>query len=176
MKTTKQCRACKEDINASASWCPKCHRPQSAIRALIAPQALVILVAGLAGYWYFTNQAMEGSFDQFSSDAIYETSGILEISEVSMQVGKSGCKTCVTTLGKITNQSDQPYSSIHLEVTYYNEAGKVIDVVNDENMDLVIGPGADGRFRVKTTPASEADQYARSEVRVTKAKPDRSWY
>jgi uncharacterized protein (UPF0212 family) len=176
MGTTKQCRACKEEINASASWCPKCHRPQSVIRALIAPQALVILVAALAGYWYFTNQAMEGNFDDLSSDAIYETVGILEVSEVSMQVGKSGCKTCVSTLGKITNQSDKPYTGIHLEVTYYNEDGKIIDVVNDENMGLVIGPGAEGRFRVKTTPASDADQYAKSEVRVTKAKQDRSWY
>lgn len=176
MENSKKCRTCKEEINATASWCPKCHRPQSIFRAIFPPQAFAILLIGFGGYWYLTNQAMEDSLSQFTSAAVYETTAFLEVSETSIQIKKEGCESCVTTLGKITNKSDQAYGSIHFEVTYYNSDDSVIDVVNDEDNDLVIGPKAEGRFRVKATSSAEPDQYTRSEVKITKAKPDTSWY
>lgn len=176
MEKLKNCRTCKEEINASASWCPKCHRPQSIFRAILPPQALAILFIGFGGYWYLTNQAMEESFNQFTSEAVYETAEFLDVSETSIQIKKEGCETCITTLGKITNNSDQAYSSIHFEATYYNSEDTVVDVINDEDNDLVVGPNSEGRFRVKAKSAAEADQYIRSVVKITKAKPDTSWY
>ncbi|NOQ76787.1 MAG: hypothetical protein GQ475_03135, partial [Methylococcaceae bacterium] len=131
---------------------------------------------GLVGYWYLTMSAMEDTFDQFSSNAIYEVSEIFEISETSIQIKKDSCKTCVTTLGKIKNISTQAYGNIHFQVSYYNSDGIVIDVVNDEDNDLVVGPNTEGAFRVKASSAAEASEYSRAEVKVTKAKPDTGWY
>ena len=119
---------------------------------------------------------MEDSFDQLTSQAVYETTSLLDVSETSIQIKKEGCETCITTLGKITNKSDQAYGNIHFEVTYYNLEDVVIDVINGQDNDLVVGPNSEGRFRIKAKSASEADQYARSAVKITKAKPDTSWY
>ena len=79
MGNVKECRACKEEINQEASWCPKCHRPQSILRAVFPPQAISLLIIGLVGYWYLTYSAMEESFNKFSNNAIYEVSEVLEV-------------------------------------------------------------------------------------------------
>jgi len=176
MENSKKCRACKEEINKEASWCPKCSRPQSTLRAIFPPQAITLLVIGLVGYWYLTYSAMEDSFDKLSTNAIYEVSEILEVSDTSIQIKKEGCETCITTLGKIKNSSTQAYGNIHFQVTYYNSNNSPVDVVNDKNSDLVVGPNSEGAFRVKAKSAAEASEYSRVEVKITKAKPDVGWY
>ena len=96
--------------------------------------------------------------------------------DASIQIKKEGCETCVTTLGKIKNTSTQAYGNIYFQVTYYNSDNFVIDVVNDNDRELIVGPNSDGAFRVKAKGAAEASEYSRVEVKITKAKPDTSWY
>jgi len=176
MENNKKCRACKEEIHQDATWCPKCNRPQSVLRAIFPPQALSLLFIGLFGYWYLTYSAMEDSVNQFTANAIYNVSEILEVYETSIKIKKEGCETCVTTLGKIKNTSTQAYGNIHFEVTYYNSENSVVDVINDKVTDLVVGPNSEGAFRVKAKSAAEESEYSSVQVKITKAKPDAGWY
>jgi hypothetical protein len=51
--------------------------------------------------------------------------------------------------------SNQAYGSIHLHVAYRDTDGKIIDVVNDEDNDLIVGLKSDGRFRDKAKSAAD---------------------
>jgi hypothetical protein len=176
MEGTKNCRTCKEDIKKGATWCPHCSRPQSILRAIFPPQAIVLFSIGFVGYWLVTYQAMEDSFDQFSNQPVYEAHSVIGISDIQIQFNNSGCEACVTTIGRLKNTSEQAYADLHFQVTYFDSENNPIDVVNDSNNDLIIEPMSEGAFRVKAKAASEVSKYARSEVKITKAKLDSSWY
>jgi len=176
MEGATNCRTCKEEIKEGATWCPHCSRPQSVLRAVFPPQAIVLFIIGFVGYWFVTFQAMEDSFDQFSNEPIYEAASVINVSDINIQFNNSGCETCVTTTGKLENTSDQAYADLHFQVTYFDSENNTIDVVNDSDNDLIIGPKSEGAFRVKAKAATDVSKYIKSEVKITKAKPDSSWY
>ena len=170
-----ECRSCKESILEKASWCPKCHRPQSIFRAIIPPQALAVILIALGGYWFITVQAMEASMAQFNNDAIYDGGDQLTISDTSIKVTKSGCEICVSTIGTIKNNTDTPWAGLHFQVTYFNAEGEVVDVFNDEDSDLVIGPRLERQFKVKGKASAELSEYDHNSVVIIKASPDSRW-
>ncbi|WP_339899705.1 hypothetical protein [uncultured Gilvimarinus sp.] len=170
-----ECRSCKETILDKATWCPKCHRPQSILRALIPPQALAVIILALGGYWLVTVQAMEESMAQFSSDPIYEGANQLTVRDTSFNVTKNGCEACVSTIGTIKNNTETPWARIHFQVTYYNEENEVVDVFNDEDSDLIVGPMSERKFKVKGKASVELDEYHHNSVSIIKASPDSRW-
>ena len=171
-----ECRCCKETISDGAIWCPKCHRPQSFIRELIPPQAIAVILIALSGYWFVTDRASEKSMAQFNSEPIYEGGNQLVISDTSLTITESNCETCITTIGTIKNNTDTAWSNIHFQVTYLNSANEIIDVQNDEDMDLVVGPNSELKFKVKGKAATKLSDYDHNSVVIIKASPDRSWY
>jgi len=170
-----ECRSCKENINDNSSWCPKCQRPQSILRALIPPQAIAVILIALGGYWFVTMQAMEDSMAQFKNESIYEGGDELTLSNIDFKVTKDGCKTCVSTIGTIRNNTETPWANFHFQVTYYNSENEVIDVLNDEDSDLIIGPNLERKFKVKGKASAELSQYHHNSVVITKASPDSQW-
>ncbi len=126
MDNQKECRSCKELIAKAAKWCPHCHRPQSILRAIIPPQALFIVVVALVGYWYLSYAAMESTMDKMSSKAIYSGDEQLEIvdSSYNFSPSKSGCNSCVYTIGTVKNKTTSAWKNIHFQVTYLDVNGK----------------------------------------------------
>ncbi len=175
MDNTKQCRCCKEDIPADASLCKYCRQPQSLFRALLPLQTIVVIAIFLGAYLYIT-ETVSDSVAQFSGQAIYEGGDQLHIRDTSFRISKQGCEICIATMGTIANTTETAWTNIHFQVTYSNKSGEVVDVVNDEDIDLVVGPNAERRFKASGRASAEPAHYHSHKVEITKASPDHSWY
>lgn len=176
MSNEVECRSCKERIAEGAKWCPHCQRPQSLFRALISPQALIVVAVVVGGYWYVSMATMETAMDSMGGQAIYQGSEQLEIIESSFSVTKSKCESCVYIIGEVENKTERPWSNVHFQVALMDENGEVIDVVNDEDSDFVLGPNSSGMFKVSGSATHSADRYHSHTIKITKASPDNSWY
>jgi hypothetical protein len=178
MNNNKQCRNCKETIAEEAKWCPHCHRPQSIIRAILPPQAIAVVIIAIGGYWYLTYAAMEDTFSQIRPEIIYGGGDQLEIAESSFDISpsKSGCESCIYIIGSVKNNTETAWSNIHFEVTYMDENGKTIDVINDDDSDFVVGPNTAGEFKISGKASADLSKYKTHEIKITKASPDTGWY
>ena len=178
MNNQRECRSCKELISKDAKWCPHCHRPQSIIRSIVPPQALFIIIVTLGGYWYLTNSAMENTMSNMANKAIYQGGKQLEITDSSYHFSptKTGCDSCLYTIGTVKNNTTTAWRSIHFQVTYKDADGKVVDVINDDDTDLVVGPNSEGKFRISGKASADQDSYKTHEIKITKANPDMGWY
>lgn len=176
MSTEMECRSCKEKIVNGAKWCPHCQRPQSIVRAFISPQALIITLILVGGYWYLTFATMEKALGQAGGTSIYETHEQLEIVESSFSLSKQGCEACVYVIGIIKNATNSPWSNIHFQAAFMDSRGKTIDVINDEDSDFVLGPNSEGKFKISGKAVSDFASYESHTVKITKANPDSQWY
>jgi len=134
-----------------------------------------VLLVVLGGYWFITAQAMEESLAQFSNEAIYEGGEELTVSDISFKVTKDGCETCVSTMGTVKNNTNEPWANIHFQVTYFNSENEVVDVLNDEDSDLIVGPNLERKFKIKSKATAELSEYHHNSVVITKASPDSRW-
>ncbi len=181
MADQKACRSCKELISKEAKWCPHCHRPQSIIRAIVPPQALFVVALALGGYWYLTFSAMEetmSSMGGINGKAIYDATTKLAItdSSFSFSPSKSGCNACIYTIGTVKNNTTTAWGKLHFQVTYLDADGKVIDVINDDDSDFVVGPNSEGKFKISGKASADASKYKSHQIKISKATPDTSWF
>lgn len=176
MNNQTECRSCKEPLIQGAKWCPHCQRPQSVIRAIMSPQALILTLLIVGGYWYVTTVSMATAMEGVGGKAIYDTHEKLEIAESSFSLSEQKCDTCIYVIGLVKNTTNTPWSNIHFQVSFMDGDGKVVDVINDEDNDFVLGPNSEGRFKISGKASVDIDKYKSHEVTITKANPDSTWY
>jgi hypothetical protein len=165
-------------IREDAKWCPHCHRPQSILRALFPPQAIIIVLLALGGYWYLSYAAMQDTMTSMGGDVVYEGGDQLVISNSSFKFSptKSGCESCVYIIGTVKNNTTTAWTNIHFEVTYMDAGGEVVDVINDDDSDFVLGPSMEGKFKISGKASGDTSSYKKHNIRITRASPDRGWY
>lgn len=170
MEETKPCRLCGESVKSSARVCPHCHQWQSwwsMSQASPAVFAWLSAAVVIAVFWSMSSSIMRRNF-------LYETEGALTITESRFEFARMESQWFITTLGTIRNNTDKTWTNLHFAVRYYNNEGKMVDVINENQYHLVIAPRSEAAFRVRAQAATEQGQYARHEVRITKAEED-SW-
>ncbi len=59
-----------------------------------------------------------------------------------------GIQPFVVTIGKITNRSKIAWSSLNIEVTYFDQQGSLIDVLNEDLYPIVVPPQGEATFKV----------------------------
>jgi hypothetical protein len=81
----------------------------------------------------------------------------------------------VTTLGTIKNNGSCAWKNVQVEVRYFNQAGKLIDVGVQFVPDVVVQPHSESAFRVRTLADQVESAYASHQVIVRSAKDERCW-
>jgi hypothetical protein len=89
------------------------------------------------------------------------------------EAGESG--RYVTTLGTIKNSGECAWKNIQVEVRYFDQAGKLIDVGVQMVPDLVVQPHSESAFRVRTLADQPESIYASHKVVVRTARDERRW-
>ena len=93
----------------------------------------------------------------------------------SMQFGAGERGRYVTTLGTVKNNSDYGWKETQLEVRYFNQDGKLIDVGVQFFPDVIIQPHSESAFRVRMLADQPDSAYASHKVFVRTAKDIRRW-
>jgi hypothetical protein len=98
---------------------------------------------------------------------------IIGSSSVQFSAGERG--RYVTTVGIIKNDSDCGWKDVQLEVRYFNQDGKLIDVGTQIFSDVVVQPHSESAFRVRTLADQPEPAYASHKVVIRTAKDTRRW-
>ncbi len=88
-------------------------------------------------------------------------------SEINYKEGKT--YNHLSCMGKIKNNSNLKWSSIIIEVNFFNENKKLIDTITENIYDLTIQPNDEVTFRVTGYPSKKASEYVTHEARITDA-------
>ena len=92
-----------------------------------------------------------------------------------MQFGTGERGRYVTTVGTVKNDSDYGWKDVQIEVRYFNQEGKLIDVGIQFISDVIIQPHSESAFRVRTIADQPESLYASHTVSVRTAKDIRRW-
>ena len=170
---TKICPACAEAVKVTAKLCPFCRSDQrrsTALNVKLAPWVAwpfwLLFICGCLIVFY--RVAYPGKdFASCRSQVV--------ISSSSMQFSNGERGRYVTTIGTITNISDCGWKDVQLEVRYFNQDGKLIDVGTQYISDLFVQPNSESAFRVRTLADQPDSAYASHKVLVRTAKDIRRW-
>ncbi len=161
---TKKCKECLEEININASKCPKCQAYQRPFdRAWRSP---------LMAFAFIPIAFVIFNYSMWKQDPIYDGDKYFEIRNTSFQFFTGDCGQQIALLGTIENKSDKAIKNVIFDVEYYGNDGKVIDVANDQQYDLVIPPKTSKSFKVSSKAGADKQLYSSSKVSVSKANFD----
>lgn len=104
------------------------------------------------------------------AEELRNAASVLPVESPSFTVGKEDGDPALTVLGQIKNTGTASAYSVVLEAVFTDASGKVIDVINDRNYDLVVPAGEQAAFRLQARPAAAAAAYDRVKVRVVSAE------
>ena len=169
---TKICPLCAETGKAAAKLCPHCRSDlrRSAIRIDVAPwliwPLLLLFFCGALVVFY----RVVYPWQDFAS-----CRNQVVVSSSSMQFGTGERGRYVTTVGTVKNDSDYGWKDVQIEVRYFNQEGKLIDVGIQFISDVIIQPHSESAFRVRTIADQPESLYASHTVSVRTAKDIRRW-
>ena len=170
--TQKTCPRCAEAISTAAKICPHCLADQrkGAISIQIVPWvglAVWLLIAAGVGVVFYRvlDQGQE-----FSS-----VRGLVTVASSEMQFSNGEKGRYVTTVGVITNGSDCTWKEVQLEVRYFDQQGKLIDVGAQWFSDVIVQSHAESAFRIRTIADQSDKTYASHRVMVRTATDIKRW-
>jgi hypothetical protein len=175
MTETKTCKACAEDIRATAKVCPHCRQSQwllfSRSPLIVIPLSVILFFAILT--LMTPNRAVFTPGAKFQDHA-----GEIVVRESSF--GFDDCSTCksalqVTTVGVLDNTGEHSWERLSFEVRYLDAAGQLIDTVSSHEYSLVVPARGETAFRVKGAAAKPKDAYASHRVVVKDAEDLDAW-
>ena len=94
-------------------------------------------------------------------------------SEMQFSNGEKG--RYITTVGVITNGSDYGWKEVQLEVRYFDQQGKLIDVGAQWFSDVIVQSHAESAFRIRTIADQSDKTYASHRVMVRTATDIKRW-
>lgn len=172
-RETKLCKTCFEQIDIRARMCPHCGRWQwkNALRSW-APYFAVILVLGGACVLPLTRIArfQEG----IAGAAAVRYTGQIEVTQSEMFFGQSKDGPTVFVVGKVKNNSDVTWESIHMEVQFMDPEGKLIDVEVQAHCLSKILPHGEMAFKLRAVAEMPRERYDSYQVSVRAAQDARA--
>lgn len=167
---TRICPFCAETIRRAARLCPHCRTLQGrwsaylgVALALMTLTFLVVVAGGaFVAYRLFNpGKAFAPYRDQFS------------ITTSSRQFSTNERGRYVTTVGTVRNNSDYAWKEVQLEVRYFDQQGKLIDVGNQ--IISAVEPHSESAFRVRTLADQPESRYENHKVYVRTGKDINRW-
>jgi hypothetical protein len=171
--STRTCPSCAETVKAAAKLCPYCRSDlrRSAIRVRVSEWVawlclLLFFFGALMLFYRFVRP-----WEDFTKHRNQVT-----VSSSSIQFSDAGDRgKFVTTIGTVKNESDWAWKNLQVEVRYFNQEGKLIDVGVQTVSDTIVQPHSESGFRVRTLADQPDSVYVSHKAVVRSAKDERSW-
>jgi len=173
---TRTCRICAETIKRAARLCPYCRADQrkSAINIIPPPWLawlgwsvmLLVVLGGLSVAYRMFNSGKD--FAPFR-DQFAIVSSSMEFSK------RENGQHIITTIGVVRNNCDYAWKGVQLEVRYFDQEGKLIDMGVEMFSDVLVQPHSESAFRVRTFADRPESAYASHKVFVRSAEDIRRW-
>lgn len=81
----------------------------------------------------------------------------------------------VTTVGVVSNATAYGWKEAQMEVRYFDQQGRLIDVGVQRLSDVTIQPHSESAFRIRSLADQEENAYASQKVFVRSARDIRRW-
>src|SRR5688572_14854556 len=164
------CVSCREPIQRGTLRCPHCRSLQSRFAVWsfrIAPWPLAFLPI------VFLVLAIRRDFRTPDFAVARERLAVVQ-STFHYAEAAEKCGASISVVGTIRNHGDIPVKDIFVQVRYLDASGALIDAEGADQYGLVIPPGSEVAFRVRSQPARARDAYATHRVTIVTAKDARS--
>jgi len=174
-RKSKLCRMCYEEIDERARRCPHCLRWQTRSAAILSSGLLgwllgTLLVVGLVALFMHTILKPFRSPDEC---AVY--AGQIQVTESHMLFGESKEGPVVLVVGRLRNNSDVEWESVHLQAEFFDESDSLVNVETEWQYGRHIMPWGESAFKVRGPADLPRERYATYSVTVTGAEDARRW-
>lgn len=173
---TKVCPLCAESIKADAKVCPHCRHWQKkwslqnpSVGTTLVVVLLIVLFVALAAFCekvFGRKEPFEAHRHEFS----------IVSSQFSHRVAASNL--WLTVVGTVTNRGDRAWKSVGVEVRFYDQAGKMIDVIavdGESYRGVALLPHSDAGFKVQGKAARPVAEYGSYKASIRWGKEADAW-
>jgi hypothetical protein len=168
----RSCSQCGESVRYVAKKCPHCLSWQGRKLSRENP-----VMAGIFAFiptllifpmmiWFFNSTTR-------SSHNFSEFAGQIQVLDTKLAWSQEKDRKMVSTIGRIKNDSPYAWTSIGLEIQYFNASGELIDTVSESSYSLTVQSHSESAFRVRTEADKPREQYASHKVFVRDASEPR---
>jgi hypothetical protein len=166
---TRICSHCYEPMDAHARFCPHCGLVQwrNAWLRAAAVAVPMLLVCVVAMVWCTRLQRRLEAATHPGQPAY---TGQIKVTESRMEFGQSPDGPVVLVVGMMKNESDIAWNELNLDVAFYDQRGKLIDVDAKDFSVATIQPHGELAFKLRGPSDLPRETYARYEVTVRSAE------
>ena len=169
---TKHCSVCGELIPAFATKCSHCNEYQSKLqRAFRNPVVLIpIMLIPFIFFFFLFRYDINSHYSSYDKFTTYESSFSVHAQNIAFGSNTKG--SYVILLGSIKNDSDLIWEHPTFEVKYFNTDNELIDADTQCSYELVLYPGKEVTFRLRSFADLPQSQYSRAEICIISAETD----
>lgn len=172
-RETKECRFCREQIDARARRCPHCRMQQTKWAFTFHPAVLAagwLLLLLVLGFWAITVTGWLGS------GRAVQLPEQLDVVQSQMVFEDAAPDPFVAVVGIIRNTGHVAWRQVQVEVQFFDGEGHLVDTVTDVLFNGHIGSGNERGFRVSGQPYLSRERYASHRVVIRSARRVGPWW
>jgi hypothetical protein len=170
MENSKTCKMCYSEIDARAKKCPHCQHWQNRLFSVLFQPAVVVLIIFLILMKLFARSP----FDTGRDFKTYKDQVL--ISRSTLTFGQNNCGPTLVVMGTFKNETDITWKDLHIEVTYFDRSGALIDTGQDYDYSFLVSAKAETPFKISMKREFPADKYSTYNVRILAAKDAKSFF
>jgi len=167
MENTKKCRLCGEDIKSTAKRCPNCQSWQS--KWHVESNSMSTIVFSLLFYtvlllfiFFKVTESDRYDFQDFASNFTFV--------ENNLNFGTDNSGDFISVVGRIRNDTDLKWDDVYIEVRFFDQDNKTIDVISTSAWGLTLTPNSKTAFKARGRADRKREDYKEYEITIKSAR------